>query len=284
MDREAKASEGAVDSLQPLLDQLRSIPLLTAAEEVDLAKRIERGDLEAKDKLIRSNLRLVVSIAMRYRHAGMPLTDLVQEGSIGLVRAAEKFDYRKGFKFSTYAVLWIRQAIGRALAVKSRTIRIPAHLDQGLRRAEIAERKLTAELGREPTIDEIAAAVGDDAAKLDDLRRVAGATVSLELRVGDDEGAELGHLLVDESAPSPYEHTAKRLAHGALERALGTLAPKERRLVEMRFGLRGERPRTLAQVARALGLPAAACERMEARALSRLGTAPGADAMRAVAA
>jgi RNA polymerase primary sigma factor len=283
MDQEATPREAAIDSLQPLLDQLRSIPLLTAAEEVELAKRIERGDLEAKDKMIRSNLRLVVSIAMRYRHAGMPLTDLVQEGSIGLVRAAEKFDYRKGFKFSTYAVLWIRQAIGRALAVKSRTIRIPAHLDQGLRRAEIAERKLTAQLGREPTIDEIAAAVGDDAGQLEDLRRVATGTVSLELKVGDDEGAELGHLLVDDSAPSPFEHTAKRLAHGALENALGTLAPKERRLVEMRFGLRDERPRTLAQAARALKLPAAACERMEARALARLGAAPGADAMRAAA-
>src|SRR6267142_4990253 len=203
------------DSLQLFLKDIGKVRLLTAQEEVDLAKRIERGDLDAKQKMVESNLRLVVSIAKNYRNQGLPFLDLIQEGTLGLVRAAEKFDYRKGFKFSTYATWWIRQAIARALADKARTIRIPVHVVEKLNKIGRAERKLVTELGREPTADE----------------------------VGDEEESEFGQFIADERAESPYERAAEILTKEALREALENLSYRERRVLELRYGLRSEERR-----------------------------------------
>src|ERR671918_147127 len=199
------------DSLQLFLKDIGKVRLLTAAEEVELAKRIERGDLDAKQKMVESNLRLVVSIAKNYRNQGLPFLDLIQEGTLGLVRAAEKFDYRKGFKFSTYATWWIRQAIARALADKARTIRIPVHVVEKLNKIGRAERKLVTELGREPTADEIADATGIEPEEVDSIKRSAQAPVSLEKPVGDEEESEFGQFIADERAESPYERAAEIL-------------------------------------------------------------------------
>ena len=198
------------DSLQLFLKDIGKVRLLTAQEEVDLAKRIERGDLDAKQKMVESNLRLVVSIAKNYRNQGLPFLDLIQEGTLGLVRAAEKFDYRKGFKFSTYATWWIRQAIARALADKARTIRIPVHVVEKLNKIGRAERKLVTELGREPTPDEIAEVTGIEPDEVDSIKRSAQAPVSLEKPVGDEEESEFGQFIADERAESPYERSSPR--------------------------------------------------------------------------
>jgi len=206
------------DSLQLFLKDIGKVRLLTAQEEVDLAKRIERGDLDAKQKMVESNLRLVVSIAKNYRNQGLPFLDLIQEGTLGLVRAAEKFDYRKGFKFSTYATWWIRQAIARALADKARTIRIPVHVVEKLNKIGRAERKLVTELGREPTADEIAEVTGIDPEEVDSIKRSAQAPVSLEKPVGDEEESEFGQFIADERAESPYERAAEILTKEALRK------------------------------------------------------------------
>ena len=211
--RRAKATldlkpDMTTDSLQLFLKDIGKVRLLTAQEEVDLAKGIERGDLDAKQKMVESNLRLVVSIAKNYRNQGLPFLDLIQEGTLGLVRAAEKFDYRKGFKFSTYATWWIRQAIARALADKARTIRIPVHVVEKLNKIGRAERKLVTELGREPTPDEIAEVTGIDPEEVDSIKRSAQAPVSLEKPVGDEEESEFGQFIADEKAESPYERAA----------------------------------------------------------------------------
>ncbi|MDQ4129372.1 MAG: sigma-70 family RNA polymerase sigma factor, partial [Actinomycetota bacterium] len=199
------------DSLQLFLKDIGKVRLLTAQEEVDLAKGIERGDLDAKQKMVESNLRLVVSIAKNYRNQGLPFLDLIQEGTLGLVRAAEKFDYRKGFKFSTYATWWIRQAIARALADKARTIRIPVHVVEKLNKIGRAERKLVTELGREPSNEEIAEATGIDPEEVDQIKRSAQAPVSLEKPVGDEEESEFGQFIADEKAESPFERAADLL-------------------------------------------------------------------------
>src|ERR671918_232168 len=238
------------DSLQLFLKDIGKVRLLTAQEEVDLAKRIERGDLDAKQKMVESNLRLVVSIAKNYRNQGLPFLDLIQEGTLGLVRAAEKFDYRKGFKFSTYATWWIRQAIARALADKARTIRIPVHVVEKLNKIGRAERKLVTELGREPSNDEIAEATGIDPEEVDSIKRSAQAPVSLEKPVGDEEESEFGQFIADERAESPYERAAEILTKEALREALENLSYRERRVLELRYGLGGEHPRTLDEVGR----------------------------------
>src|ERR687893_2615955 len=232
------------DSLQLFLKDIGKVRLLTAQEEVDLAKRIERGDLDAKQKMVESNLRLVVSIAKNYRNQGLPFLDLIQEGTLGLVRAAEKFDYRKGFKFSTYATWWIRQAIARALADKARTIRIPVHVVEKLNKIGRAERKLVTELGREPTADEIAEATGIEPDEVDSIKRSAQAPVSLEKPVGDEEESEFGQFIADERAESPYDRAAEILTKEALREALENLSYRERRVLELRYGLGGERSRT----------------------------------------
>ncbi len=258
------------DALQLLLKDIGKVRLLTAPEEVDLAKRIERGSLDAKQKMVESNLRLVVSIAKNYRNQGLAFLDLIQEGTLGLVRAAEKFDYRKGFKFSTYATWWIRQAIARALADKARTIRIPVHIVEKLNKIGRAERKLVTGLGREPTVEEIAEVTGIDPEEVESIKRVAQAPVSLEKPVGDEEQSEFGQFIADEQAESPYERAVEILAREALREALENLSYRERRVLELRYGLGDERPRTLDEVGRTFSVTRERIRQIESQSLRKL--------------
>ena len=258
------------DSLQLFLKDIGKVRLLTAQEEVDLAKRIERGDLDAKQKMVESNLRLVVSIAKNYRNQGLPFLDLIQEGTLGLVRAAEKFDYRKGFKFSTYATWWIRQAIARALADKARTIRIPVHVVEKLNKIGRAERKLVTELGREPTPEEIADVTGIDPEEVDSIKRSAQSPVSLEKPVGDEEESEFGQFIADEKAESPFDRAADLLTKEALKESLENLSYRERRVLELRYGLGGEHPRTLDEVGRTFNVTRERIRQIENQSLKKL--------------
>jgi RNA polymerase primary sigma factor len=282
------APNPTVDSLQLFLDGIAKTRLLTAAEELDLAKRIERGDLEAKNRMTEANLRLVVSIAKRYRNQGLDFMELIQEGSIGLVRAVEKFDYRKGFKFSTYATWWIRQAISRALADKSRTIRIPIHINQQLQKLDGAQRKLEAARDRDPSFEEIAAASGldidPDEAEL--IMRASRPPVSLDKPVGgagDDDAAELGHLIPDQAAVSPFEAAAEALDRSRLALALENLSYRERRVVELRYGLFGEQPRTLDDVGAMFGLTRERARQIEEHAVRKLASLAEAQGLREAA-
>ncbi len=261
---------GTTDGLQLFLRGIGKVRLLTAREEVDLAKRIERGSFEAKQKLVESNLRLVVSIAKRYRNQGLPFLDLIQEGTLGLVRAAEKFDYRKGFKFSTYATWWIRQAIARALADKARTIRIPVHVVEKLNKIGRAQRRLMTGLGREPSAEEIAEVTGIEPEEVESIKRSAQAPVSLEKPVGDEEQTELGQLIADERAESPYERAVETLTNEALREALENLSHRERRVLELRYGLGGEHPRTLDEVGRTFNVTRERIRQVEHHALNKL--------------
>src|SRR5438094_7413573 len=227
--------EGTTDALQLFLKDIGKVPLLSAQEEVDLAKRIERGAFDAKQKLLESTLRLVVSIAKNYRNQGLPFLDLIQEGTIGLVRATEKFDYRKGFKFSTYATWWIRQAVARALADKARTIRIPVHIVEKLNKIGRAERKLRAELCREPSSGEIARDLDLSLDEVEQIRRSAQTPVSLEKPVGDEEESEFGHFLTDENVPLPDEAAEITMRKETLRKILHTLSNRQRRVLERRF-------------------------------------------------
>ena len=271
------------DSLQLFFKDIGKVRLLTAQEEVDLAERIERGDLAAKEKMVESNLRLVVSIAKNYRNQGLPFLDLIQEGTIGLVRAAEKFDYRKGFKFSTYATWWIRQAIARALADKARTIRIPVHIVEKLNKIRRAERGLVTQLGREPTPDEIAAVTGIDPDEVDSIKRSAQAPISLEKPVGDEEESEFGQFIADERAESPYERAAEILTKEALREALENLSYRERRVLELRYGLGGEHPRTLDEVGRTFNVTRERIRQIENQSLKKLQSLAEAQKLRDVA-
>jgi len=262
--------EGTTDSLQLFLKGIGKVRLLTAQEEGDLAKRIERGDLNAKQKMVESNLRLVVSIAKNYRNQGLPFLDLIQEGAVGLVRAAEKFDYRRDFKFSTYATWWIRQAIARSLADKARTIRIPVHIVEKLNKIRRAERSLATALGHEPTPEEIAEVTGIDPEEIDSIRRSARAPISLEKPVGDEEGSEFGQFIADESAESPYERAAETLTKEALREALENLSYRERRVLELRYGLGGEHPRTLDEVGHTFNVTRERIRQIENRSLKKL--------------
>jgi RNA polymerase primary sigma factor len=264
------APEATTDALALFFKDIGKTRLLSAAEEVELAKRIERGDLDAKQKMVESNLRLVVSIAKRYRHQGLPFLDLIQEGTIGLVRATEKFDYRKGFKFSTYATWWIRQATGRALADKARTIRIPVPVVEQLNQIRRAERKLVTQLGREPTAEETAAVSGLEPLEVEAIKRHAQPPISLETPVGDHDQSELGQLIADEAAESPYEHAVKSLANEALQAALATLSYRDRRVLELRYGLGDERPRTLQEVSRTFNLTRERIRQIENQSLKKL--------------
>src|SRR3984893_18140226 len=275
--------EGTTDALQLFLKDIGKVRLLSAQEEVDLAKRIERGSFEAKQKLVESNLRLVVSIAKNYRNQGMPFLDLIQEGTIGLVRATEKFDYRKGFKFSTYATWWIRQAIARSLADKARTIRIPVHIVEKLNRIARAERKLMTGLGREPTAEEIAEVTGIEPEEVDSIRRSAQAPISLEKPVGDEEQSEFGQLIADEKAESPFERAADLLTKEALKEALENLSYRERRVLELRYGLGGEHPRTLDEVGRTFNVTRERIRQIENQSLKKLQSLAEAQKLRDVA-
>ncbi len=271
------------NSLQLFFNDIGKVRLLTAGEEVDLAKRIERGDLDAKQKMVESNLRMVVSIAKNYRNQGLPFLDLIQEGTFGLVRAAEKFDYRKGFKVSTYATWWIRQAVARALADKARTIRIPVHVVEKLNRIGRAERSLVTELGREPTPEEIAEVARTEPDEVDSIKRSAQAPVSLEKPVGDEEESEFGQFIADENAESPYERAADILTKEALREALENLSYRERRVLELRYGLGGEHPRTLDKVGRTFNVTRERIRQIENQSLKKLQSLAEAQKLREVA-
>src|SRR6266568_257021 len=234
-----ESSEISTDSLQLFLKDVGKVDLLTAAQEVELAKRIERGDHRAKQEMVEANLRLVVSIAKKYRNQGLPFLDLIQEGTIGLVRAAEKFDYRKGFKFSTYATWWIRQAVARALADKARTIRMPVHVVEKLNKIVRSERKLRAELGREPNAAEIGRELELTPDEVEQIRRSAQTPISLDKPVSDEDDSQLGHLIRDDSGPAPDEAVETALQNEALRRVVATLPSRQRTIIELRFGFDG---------------------------------------------
>jgi RNA polymerase primary sigma factor len=276
-------AEITTDALQLFLKDIGRVPLLTAAQEVELAKRIERGDHGAKQAMVEANLRLVVSIAKRYRNQGLPFLDLIQEGTIGLVRAAEKFDHRKGFKFSTYATWWIRQAVARAIADKGRTIRMPVHVVEKLNRILRAERKLRAERGREPTVDEIARDVEMTRDEVEHIRRSAQTPVSLEKPVGDDDESEFGHFLADDSTPLPDELAETALQREALRGILDHLSERERKVLELRYGLDGQQPRTLDEVGRAFNVTRERIRQIEHQGLKKLRALADAQRVRDVA-
>ena len=262
--------EGTTDGLQLFLKGIGKVRLLTAQEEVELSKRIERGSFEAKQRMVEANLRLVVSIAKRYRNQGLPFLDLIQEGTLGLVRATEKYDYRRGFKFSTYATWWIRQAIARALADKARTIRMPVHIVEKLNRIGRAERKLMTGLGREPTTEEIAEVTGIEPEEVEAIKRSAQAPISLEKPIGDEEQSEFGQLIADEHAESPYERAVGVLATEALHEALENLSYRERRVIELRYGLGDQHPRTLDEVGRTFNVTRERIRQIEHHSLKKL--------------
>jgi RNA polymerase primary sigma factor len=281
---EPEVREISTDSLQLFLKDVGKVDLLTAAQEVELAKRIERGDHRAKQEMVEANLRLVVSIAKKYRNQGLPFLDLIQEGTIGLVRAAEKFDHRKGFKFSTYATWWIRQAVARALADKARTIRMPVHIVEKLNKIVRTERKLRAELGREPLACEIAAELELETDEVESIRRSSQPPVSLEKPVGDDEESEFGHFLTDENEALPDEVAEEQLRKAALRRVLGSLSPRERRVLELRYGLDGEHPRTPDEVGRTFNVTRERIRQIENQSLKKLRALADAQALKDVAA
>ncbi len=279
----ALEAEISTDTLQLFLKDIGKVPLLTAAQEVELSKRIELGDHAAKQAMVEANLRLVVSIAKRYRNQGLPFLDLIQEGTIGLVRAAEKFDWRRGFKFSTYATWWIRQAVARAIADKGRTIRMPVHVVEKLNKINRAERKLRAELARDPTSVEIGHELGIAVDEVDHIRRSAQTPVSLEKPVGDDEESEFGHFLTDESEPLPEEAAEVSLRRDALRSILDALAPRERQVLEMRYGLDGRQPRTLDEVGRAFNVTRERIRQIEQQSLKKLRVLADAASVRDIA-
>jgi RNA polymerase primary sigma factor len=265
------------DGLANYLRDIARTPLLTPAQELELARRFERGDLAAKDRMIEANLRLVVHIAKRYQRedSGLTLQDLIQEGTIGLVRAVEKFDYRRGHRFSTYATLWIRQAVGRALAEKGRIVRLPVPVADRVRKLEIAERTLAAKLAAAPTPDELAAELGWEVDEVDFLRGASRRPTSLDAPVSDDGDTELGDLL-DAKAPSPEDEALVAAERDGVTAALAQLGPRERRVLELRYGLGDEEPHTAGEAARALGVKPHQVRQVEDRALRALGALPAA--------
>jgi RNA polymerase primary sigma factor len=271
-----------LDSLQLLLREAGKYPLLKPYEEIELAKRIERGDLAAKDRMINSNLRLVVSNARRYQGQGLSLGDLIQEGMLGLIRAVEKFDWRKGFRFSTYATLWIRQAIQRGLENTSRTIRLPVHVAQRSRKVGRVERELTTKLGHEPTDEEIAAAADLPLADVIEIRKADRAVVSLDKPVGEDGDTSLGDLVSLES-PSVDEEVYEQISSETLLDAIAGLPEQERDVIEMRFGAGDQEPQTLSQAGRRLGVSTERARQIEERALRRLSQRPELIAIREAA-
>jgi RNA polymerase primary sigma factor len=272
--------EPSLDSLRLYLRSIGRVELLTADQEVFLAKRIERGDMLAKQQMIEANLRLVVSIAKGYLGRGLSFLDLIQEGSLGLIRAVEKFDYRRGYKFSTYATWWIRQAVTRAIADKARTIRIPVHMVEKLNKVVHVERQLVQEFGREPTPEEIAGELQWTAREVKDILRIAQLPVSLEKPIGEEEDSELGDFVEDEGAESPFERASENLRRENVRRALDALPPREREVIEMRYGLRGNKARTLEEVGRAFGVTRERIRQIENNTLKKLEGLPEAQRLR----
>jgi RNA polymerase primary sigma factor len=276
-------THGLLDPLQLFLNDIGEVDLLTAAQEVELAKRIERGDHRAKQEMMEANLRLVVSIAKKYRGRGLPLLDLIQEGTIGLVRAAEKFDYRRGFKFSTYATWWIRQAVVRGLADKARTVRLPMHVVEKLNRILRSERRLRAELYREPTPAEIAKDTELPVHEVEQILRNAQTPVSLEAPVGDEDESEFGHFLTDANVPLPEDAAESSSRTTALRNCLDSLGDRQRRVLELRYGLYGGRPRTLEEVSVVFNVTRERVRQIESQSLKKLGALAEAQELREVA-
>jgi RNA polymerase primary sigma factor len=272
--------EPSLDSLRLYLREIGKVPLLTADQEVTLAKRIERGDMTAKMQMIEANLRLVVSIAKSYLGRGLSFLDLIQEGSLGLIRAVEKFDYRKGYKFSTYATWWIRQAVTRAIADKARTIRIPVHMVEKLNKVVHIERQLVQRLGREPNPEEIAEELEITPEEVRDILRMAQLPVSLEKPIGEEEESSLGDFVPDEQAESPYDTAQVHLRREDIRRALEALPERERAVIELRFGLKGEQPCTLEEVGKAFGVTRERIRQIENNTLKKLEGLPEAQALR----
>jgi RNA polymerase primary sigma factor len=272
--------EPSLDSLRLYLREIGKVPLLTADQEVYLAKRIERGDMSAKTQMIEANLRLVVSIAKSYLGRGLSFLDLIQEGSLGLIRAVEKFDHRKGYKFSTYATWWIRQAVTRAIADKARTIRIPVHMVEKLNKVVHIERQLVQRLGREPRPDEIAEELEITTAEVREILRMAQHPVSLEKPIGEEEESELGDFVQDEQAESPDEQASLSLRREDIERALDSLPERERKVIELRFGLNGGQPCTLEEVGRAFGVTRERIRQIENNTLKKLESLPEAQGLK----
>ncbi|MGH3102873.1 MAG: RNA polymerase sigma factor RpoD [Gaiellaceae bacterium] len=272
--------EPSLDSLRLYLREIGKVPLLTADQEVYLAKRIERGDMFAKTHMIEANLRLVVSIAKSYLGRGLSFLDLIQEGSLGLIRAVEKFDYRKGYKFSTYATWWIRQAVTRAIADKARTIRIPVHMVEKLNKVVHIERQLVQRLGREPRPDEIAEELEMTTEEVREILRMAQLPVSLEKPIGEEEESSLGDFVPDEQAESPFDTASLSLRREDIENALASLPERERQVIELRFGLSGEQPRTLEEVGREFGVTRERIRQIENNTLKKLESLPEAQGLK----
>ena len=268
------------DPLRLYLKEAGEIPLLSKAEEIELAKRIEAGDKRAKDCMIQSNLRLVISIAKNYYTQDMDLLDLIQEGNTGLIRAVEKFDYRKGYKFSTYATWWIRQAITRAIANQDRNIRIPVHMIEKINKMVRTERKLLQETGKEPNDDDLAAELGIDPQEVQEMRKIAQRTTSLETPIGDEEDAELGDFIENSKTPDPADAVSSLIAKESLDRVLKAMDERERKVVELRFGLKGEHPRTLAEVSSRFNVSRERIRQIEAKALEQIKASEDIQAMR----
>ncbi|HEY4452009.1 MAG TPA: sigma-70 family RNA polymerase sigma factor [Solirubrobacteraceae bacterium] len=272
--------EPSLDSLRLYLRSIGRVPLLSGEEEVALAKRIERGDIGAKQHMVEANLRLVVSIAKGYVGRGLTLLDLIQEGSLGLIRAVEKFDYRRGYKFSTYATWWIRQAVTRSLADKGRTIRIPVHMVERLNKLVHAERRLIQQLGREPSPGELAADLECTVREVRDIMRITQQPISLEKPVGEEDDSALADFVEDVSSASPFEIASEALRRENILRVLACLPRREREVIEMRYGIVGGRARTLEEVGRAFNITRERVRQIENRTLKKLQTLPEAQQLR----
>ncbi len=293
---QSPVSQGVLDAIEPTLDlsiqtvtndplrlylkEAGKTPLLTKNEEIELAKRIEMGDKRAKDHMVRSNLRLVISIAKNYFAQDMDLLDLIQEGNTGLMHAVEKFDYRKGYKFSTYATWWIRQAITRAIANQDRNIRIPVHMIEKINKMVRTERKLLQETGKEPSDDELAAELGIEPREVPEIRRIARRTTSLQTPIGDEGDAELGDFVQNQSTPDPADVVSGIIAKESLAKVLAAMDERERKVVELRFGFKGEHPRTLAEVSARFNVSRERIRQIEAMALEKIKGALEVQAMR----
>ena len=262
--------EGSVtDPVRQYLRDIGKIPLLTAAEEIELAKKAEKGEKKSRNRLISANLRLVVSIAKKYVGRGMSLLDLIEEGNIGLMRAVDKYDWRRGYKFSTYATWWIRQAITRAIADQARTIRIPVHMVETINRFNRTQRRLMQELGREPNPEEVAAVMGVDPAKAREIVKVSQEPTSLETPVGDEEDSHLGDFIADQGL-QPDEQATRELLKIHLDEVLDSLSPREKRVLQLRFGLEDGKQRTLEEVGREFGVTRERIRQIEAKAIRKL--------------